>query len=261
MPSRRIIPCLDLKGGRVVKGIRFANLRDAGDPVELAKQYEAQGADEVVFLDIAATLEPRKATLDAVQRVAAELTIPFTVGGGVDSVEDIHRLLHAGCDKVSLNSAAVRNPNVLVDAARRFGSQCVVVAIDARRLPDAHFEVMTGGATVATGLDAVRWARTAVDCGAGELLITSIDRDGTKSGFDLPLLREIRDAVNVPIIASGGAGSAEDFAQVFVDCDVDAALAASLFHYGELSIGDLKTFLSRRGIDVRPLGPLIAGRV
>ncbi|MFN2527222.1 MAG: imidazole glycerol phosphate synthase subunit HisF [Candidatus Baltobacteraceae bacterium] len=260
MPTRRIVPCLDLKDGRVVKGVRFANLRDAGDPVELAKQYEAQGADELIFLDIAATLEARKATLEAVEHVAAELTIPFTVGGGVDCVEDIRLLLQAGCDKVSLNSAAVHDPSVLRDAAAFFGSQCIVVAIDARRVPGEGFEVMTGGGTIATGLDAVQWARTAVESGAGELLVTSIDRDGTKSGFDLPLLREIRQAVNVPIIASGGAGSAADFAQVFMECDVDAALAASLFHYGELSIGDLKASLSDRGIDVRPLGSIIVER-
>ena len=259
MPTRRIIPCLDLKNGRVVKGIRFANLRDAGDPVELAKQYENAGADELVFLDIAATLEARKATQDAVQRVAAELSIPFTVGGGVDSVEDIRRLLHAGCDKVSLNSAAVRNPGVLREAAALFGSQCIVVAIDARRLPDGTFETMIGAGTTATGLDAVEWARTAVEFGAGELLVTSIDCDGTKNGFDVPLLQAIRRVVNVPLIASGGAGSAEHFAQVFADCDVDAALAASLFHYGELSIGTLKIFLAERGIDVRPVDTPMVG--
>ena len=260
MPARRIVPCLDLKDGRVVKGIRFADLRDAGDPVELAKQYEAQGADELVFLDITATLQARKATQQAVEEVAAELTIPFTVGGGVGSLEDIRRLLRAGCDKVSLNTAAVRNPGLLIEAAQVFGSQCIVVAIDARRCATGTFEVMTGAGTISTGLDAIAWARTAVKSGAGELLVTSIDRDGTKSGFDLPLLREIRRAVNVPVIASGGAGCAADFANVFIDGDVDAALAASLFHYGELSIGDLKAFLHKRGIEVRPTTPLAAGR-
>lgn len=255
MPTRRIIPCLDLKDGRVVKGIRFANLRDAGDPVELAKHYERAGADELVFLDITATLEARTATLEAVERVAAEMTIPFTVGGGVDSIADIRRLLRAGCDKVSLNSSAVRNPQLIKDAAACFGSQCVVVAIDARRLPTGRFETVIDAGTMATGLDAVQWARTAVEYGAGELLVTSIDRDGTRDGFDLALLGAVRKAVNVPLVASGGAGSAEHFAEVFTRCDVDAALAASLFHYGELSIVTLKAFLRTRGIDVRPVDP------
>jgi len=221
----------------------------------LARQYERAGADELVFLDITATLEARKATLDAVQRVAAELTIPFTVGGGVNSIEDIRGLLRAGCDKVSLNSSAVRNPQLVRDAAARFGSQCVVVAIDARRLPDGSFETTIDSGTTATGLDAVQWARTAVEHGAGELLVTSIDRDGTKDGFDFALLGAIREATNVPLVASGGAGSADHFADVFTQCDVDAALAASLFHYGELSIAALKSFLRDRGIDVRPVDP------
>ena len=255
MPTRRIVPCLDLKGGRVVKGIRFENLRDAGDPVELAIRYERAGADELVFLDITATLEARTATLEAVERVAAELTIPFTVGGGIDSIEDIRRLLRAGCDKVSLNSSAVRNPALIQAAAASFGSQCILVAIDACRLPSGRFETLIDAGKTATGLDAVQWARSAVERGAGELLVTSIDRDGTKSGFDLAMLRAIREAVNVPLIASGGAGSAEHFAEVFARSDVDAALAASLFHYNELSIATLKTFLRDRGIDVRPFEP------
>lgn len=252
MPARRIIPCLDLKGGRVVKGVRFADLRDAGDPVELAKLYEGAGADELVFLDITATLEARTATLAAVRQIAAQLTIPFTVGGGVNSNDDIRTLLQSGCDKVALNSAAVRTPELIAQAAAEFGSQCIVVAIDARAAP-CGFETVIDAGRTGTGRDAVEWAREAARLGAGELLVTSIDRDGTKSGFDLPLLRAIRDAVNVPVIASGGAGRAEDFAEVFKTCDVDAALAASLFHYGELSIGDLKRFLTQRGISIRPL--------
>ena len=252
MPARRIVPCLDLRDGRVVKGVRFNDLRDAGDPVELAKQYEAAGADELVFLDITATLEARRATADVVRRVAAELTIPFTVGGGVSSIEDINDLLKAGCDKVSINSAAVRDPELLERAAELFGSQCIVAAIDARR-SGSSFEVVTGGGTVPTGLDAVQWTQTAVQRGAGELLVTSIDRDGTKSGFDLELLQAIRRAANVPLIASGGAGCAADFTEVFLQCDVDAALAASLFHYGELSIPNLKSYLIERGIDIRPV--------
>ena len=260
MPTRRIVPCLDLKDGRVVKGTRFTNLRDAGDPVELAKRYEQAGADELVFLDIAATLEARKATREAVQRVAAELTIPFTVGGGIDSIDDIKSLLRAGCDKVSLNSAAVRNPALIKEAAARFGSQCILVAIDARRSEAGAFEVMIDAGSTPTALDAPGWARTAVEFGAGELLLTSIDRDGTKSGFDLPMLRQVREATNVPLIASGGAGCAADFAEVFLQCGADAALAASLFHYGELSIQDLKAYLSQSGIDVRPNGPARAAQ-
>jgi cyclase len=251
--ARRIIPCLDIKDGRVVKGVRFVELADAGDPVALARRYEDEGADELVFLDITATVEGRQATLDVVRAVARELTIPFAVGGGVRSVEDVNDLLRAGCDKVSINSAAVRDPELVRAAARRFGSQCVVVAIDARRTPTvtSGFEVVVDGGRTATGLDAVAWARTCEQRGAGELLVTSIDRDGTRDGFDLPLTRAIRDACDLPLIASGGAGTIADFVDVFLVADADAALAASLFHYAELAIADLKDALLAQGIVVR----------
>ncbi len=253
MLARRIVPCLDIKDGRVVKGVRFVELSDAGDPVALARRYEAEGADELVFLDITATVEGRRATLAVVGAVARELTIPFAVGGGVRNVEDVNDLLRAGCDKVSINSAAVRDAGLVGAAARRFGSQCVVVAIDARRAPGttSGFEVVVDGGRTATGLDAVAWARTCEQRGAGELLVTSIDRDGTRDGFDLPLTRAIRDACNLPVIASGGAGAIGDFADVFRVADADAALAASLFHYAELAIADLKEALAAQGIVVR----------
>ena len=252
MLARRIVPCLDIRDGRVVKGVNFVALRDAGDPVELARAYEAAGADELVFLDITATIEERRATLDVVRAVARELTIPFTVGGGVDGVENVRELLRAGCDKVSLNSAAVREPNLLARASAEFGSQCVVLAIDARRKADGWEVVIDGGRT-ATGLDAVAWAREACGPdGAGEILLTSMDRDGTRSGYDLALTSAVRAAVEVPVIASGGAGSIEDFARVFLDAGADAALAASLFHFGEIEIGVLKEALARRGIPIRP---------
>jgi cyclase len=235
--------------------VRFVRLADAGDPVELARLYEARGADELVFLDITATLEGRRAMREVVAAVAAELTIPFTVGGGVASTADVRALLRAGCDKVSLNSAAVREPHVLHEAADEFGSQCVVLAIDARRsADDAGWEVVVDGGRTPTGRDAVQWACLAASLGAGEILLTSIDRDGTKMGFDLALTRAVRDAVGVPVIASGGAGSASDFADVFSVADADAALAASLFHFGELDIGALKADLATRGVHVRPLG-------
>lgn len=254
MLVRRIVPCLDIKDGRVVKGIRFVELRDAGDPVELARAYENSGADELVFLDITATVEGRKATREVVRAVAAELTIPFAVGGGVNSVDDVRSLLRAGCDKVSLNSAAVRTPEVLEAAAAEFGSQCVVLAIDARfRGNSGGWEVVIDGGRTETGLDAVEWAARGTRLGAGEILLTSMDRDGTKSGFDIPLTRAVRDAVNVPVIASGGAGGEDDFARVFLEADADAALAASLFHFGELAIPDLKDALLAKGIPIRPV--------
>jgi cyclase len=253
MLARRIIPCLDIRAGRVVKGVRFVRVADAGDPVELARLYEARGADEVVFLDITATVEGRRAMRDVVRAVAAELTIPFAVGGGVSSVDDVRDLLRAGCDKVSLNSAAVRNPELLRAAANEFGSQCVVLAVDARRTAGGGWEVVVDGGRTPTGRDAVAWALEAAQLGAGEILLTSIDRDGTKAGFDLALTRAVRAAVAVPVIASGGAGCAGDFADVFLDGGADAALAASLFHFGELDVGDLKTALRERGIRVRPL--------
>lgn len=253
MLVRRIVPCLDIKDGRVVKGVRFVELRDAGDPVELARAYEASGADELVFLDITATVEGRKATREVVRAVAEELTIPFAVGGGTSTADDVRLLLRAGCDKVSLNSAAVRDPYVLQAAAAEFGSQCVVLAIDARRNSSgASWEVIIDGGRTATGLDVIEWAQRGAQLGAGEILLTSMDRDGTKSGFDVELTRAVHDAVNVPVIASGGAGSAEDFVRVFEDGKADAALAASLFHFGELAIPNLKEALHARGIPVRP---------
>lgn len=253
MLARRIIPCLDIKDGRVVKGVRFVALADAGDPAALARRYEEEGADELVFLDITATVEGRRATLEVVRAVARELTIPFAVGGGVRGVEDVNDLLRAGCDKVSLNSAAVRDPVIIRESAHRFGAQCIVVAIDARRsrAVPSGFEVVIDGGRTATGRDAVGWAREAEALGAGELLVTSIDRDGTKDGYDLRLMRAMREVVNLPIIASGGAGSVADFVAVFRDADADAALAATLFHYAELAIGDLKTGLAQAGIVVR----------
>ena len=253
MLARRIVPCLDIKDGRVVKGVRFVELSDAGDPVELARRYEAEGADELVFLDITATVEGRRATLAVVRAVAAELTIPFAVGGGVADAEHVNDLLRAGCDKVSVNSAAVRDPELIRAASRRFGAQCVVVAIDARSSGNtpSGFEVVVDGGRTPTGRDAVAWASECERLGAGELLVTSIDRDGTRAGFDIPLLRAIRGACNLPVIASGGAGTVQHFVDVFREADADAALAASLFHYAELAIGDLKDALAREGIVVR----------
>ncbi len=252
MVAKRIVPCLDIREGRVVKGVNFVALRDAGDPVELAEIYERSGADELVFLDITATVEGRNATHDAVRAVASTLTIPFTVGGGVNGVEDVRRLLRAGCDKVSVNSAAVRDPSVLRSASGEFGRQCVVLAIDARR-SDGAWEVVIDGGRTPTGRDVVRWAEEACgEDGAGEILLTSMDRDGTKSGFDVALTRAVRDAVDVPVIASGGAGSVDDFARVFTEAGADAALAASLFHFGEIEIGALKEALAQRGISIRP---------
>lgn len=250
MLVRRIVPCLDIKEGRVVKGVRFVELADAGDPVELARRYENEGADELVFLDITATVEGRRATLAVVRAVAAELTIPFAVGGGVGSVADMNDLLRAGCDKVSVNSAALRNPGLIDEAAHRFGAQCVIVAIDVRTV-DEKFEVVVDGGRTPTGRDAIGWAQEAERRGAGELLVTSIDRDGTRAGFDLPLLRAMREAVSLPIIASGGAGELAHFVDVFEQAGADAALAASLFHYGELAIVDVKRELAAHNIPVR----------
>ncbi|HTW82812.1 MAG TPA: imidazole glycerol phosphate synthase subunit HisF [Candidatus Sulfotelmatobacter sp.] len=258
MLARRIIPCLDIKDGRVVKGVKFVDLSDAGDPVALARRYEEEGADELVFLDITATVEGRQATLAVVRAVAHELTIPFAVGGGVRTLADVNALLRAGCDKVSINSAAVRDPALVTAAAERFGAQCIVVAIDARRSEGvpSGFEVVVDGGRTPTGLDAVAWARECERLGAGELLVTSIDADGTRDGYDLVLTRAIRDACDLPVIASGGAGATRDFVDVFVQADADAALAASLFHYAELEIATLKDALADAEIVVRrePVG-------
>jgi cyclase len=251
MLAKRIIPCLDVKDGRVVKGVRFVNLRDAGDPVENARLYDAEGADELVFLDISATPEGQVTTIEMVRRVAVEVFMPFTVGGGVRQVEDVRALLLAGADKVSINTAAVQNPQLLTAAAERFGSQCVVVAIDARRVNESRWEVYVRGGRTPTGLDAVEWAERAVGLGAGEVLLTSMDADGTLAGYDLDLTRTVAEAVPVPVIASGGAGQPQHFARVLTEGRADAALAASLFHDRVLSIGEVKTYLAERGIPVR----------
>jgi imidazole glycerol-phosphate synthase subunit HisF len=248
--TKRIIPCLDVKDGRVVKGVQFLDLRDAGDPVESAVAYDAQGADELVFLDITASHEDRSIMLDVVRRTAEVLYIPFTVGGGLRTVQDVRMLLRAGAEKVSFNTAALARPEVLREAAERFGSQCIVVAIDARREGD-RWGVYTHGGRRPTGRDAVEWAQEAVAAGAGEILLTSMDRDGTKDGYDLALTRAIADAVSVPVIASGGAGTLEHFREAFVDGDASGALAASLFHFGTYTIGEVKDYLAERGLEVR----------
>ena len=252
MLAKRIIPCLDIKDGRVVKGVNFINLRDAGDPVEQARLYNEQGADELVFLDISATHEGRKTTLDLVGRVADTVFMPLTVGGGIRTVEEMHALLLAGADKVSVNSAAVKRPELLSEGAARFGAQCIVLAIDARRT-DGNWEVYLNGGRVPTAIDAVEWAMRGVALGAGEILLTSMDADGTLAGFDLELTRTIAEAVSVPVIASGGAGRVSHFAEVLTDGKADAALAASLFHDGKLKIAELKTELQRQGIPVRSM--------
>jgi cyclase len=250
MLAKRIIPCLDVKDGRTVKGTNFVNLRDAGDAVELAKIYSEQGADEIVFLDITATAERRKTFSKLVKRIAAEINIPFTVGGGISSVEDIEILLSAGADKVSINSSAVVNPNILSDAARSFGSQCVVLAIDAKTVGN-DWKVYLNGGRIETDLEAIEWARRGVVLGAGEILLTSMNADGTKNGFEIELTRLVSEAVNVPIIASGGAGKPEHFAEVFADGRADAALAASVFHFREIEIPRLKNYLRGRNVEVR----------
>lgn len=250
MLAKRIIPCLDIKDGRVVKGVNFINLRDAGDPVEQARLYDEQGADELVFLDISATQEGRRTTLDLVGRVADTVFMPLTVGGGIRSVKEMHALLLAGADKVSVNSAAVKQPELLSEGAARFGAQCIVLAIDARH-NGASWEVYVNGGRVPTGLDAVEWAVRGVQLGAGEILLTSMDADGTLAGFDLELTRTIAEAVSVPVIASGGAGTVSHFAQVLTEGKADAALAASLFHDGKLNVAEVKRELEKRNIPVR----------
>jgi cyclase len=250
MLAKRIIPCLDVKDGRVVKGVRFLDLRDAGDPVEAAVAYDAQGADELVFLDITASHEDRSIMLEVVRRTAEVLYIPFTVGGGLRTVEDVRLLLRAGAEKVSFNTAALARPDVIREAAERFGSQCIVVAIDARRASDA-WTVYSHGGRRPTGRDAVEWAQEAVALGAGEILLTSMDRDGTKDGYDLELTRAVADAVTVPVIASGGAGTLEHFREAFVEGDASGALAASLFHFGTHTIAEVKDYLAGVGVEVR----------
>ncbi len=251
MLAKRIIPCLDIKDGRVVKGINFINLRDAGDPVAQAKIYNDAGADELVFLDISASLEGRKTMAEVVTAVADQVFMPLTVGGGIQSVEDMHRLLVAGADKISINTAAVNDPSLITRGAKRFGSQCIIIAVDARKTEEDRWEVVTYGGRQSTGLDAIDWVRKAVSLGAGEVLLTSMDADGTLSGYDLELTRRVAESVKVPIIASGGAGSMKDFADVLTIGKADAALAASLFHDKELTIPDLKTYLAKRNIPVR----------
>ncbi len=250
MLAKRIIPCLDVKDGRTVKGTNFVNLRDAGDAVELAKIYSANGADELVFLDITATNEKRKTLSQLVRQVAAEINIPFTVGGGINTIEDIEILLNSGADKVSINTSAVKNPQILADAAKNFGSQCVVLAIDAKKVGE-NWKVFLNGGRVETELNAVEWARKGVELGAGEILLTSMNADGTKEGFEIELTRLVSEAVNVPVIASGGAGELEHFTEVFEFGKADAALAASIFHFREIEIPQLKQFLRARNVEVR----------
>ena len=251
MLAKRIIPCLDVRDGRVVKGVNFVNIRDAGDPVELAKFYSDQGADEIVFLDITATSDARDTVADVVERTASQVFVPLTVGGGIRTLEDFQRLLRAGADKMSVNSAAVKDNALITRAAQRFGSQCVVLAIDARLRPEGWYEVVVAGGRTPTGIDAVEWARQGQELGAGEILLTSMDADGTKAGFDLLMTKAVTDAVSIPVIASGGCGSLEHFARVFEETGCDAALAASLFHFGELTVPQVKEFLRTRDIPVR----------
>ncbi len=251
MLAKRIIPCLDVTGGRVVKGVNFVELRDAGDPVEIAARYNEQGADELTFLDITATSDGRDLILHIIEAVASQVFIPLTVGGGVRTVEDVRRLLNAGADKVSFNSAAVANPQVIRDASDKYGAQCIVVAIDAKRRPGGGWDVYTHGGRKNTGLDAVAWARRMAELGAGEILLTSMDRDGTKIGFDLELTRAVSDAVPVPVIASGGVGALEHLSDGIRIGGADAVLAASIFHYGEFTVGQAKALMARDGIPVR----------
>jgi len=252
MLAKRIIPCLDVKDGRVVKGRRFVDLRDAGDPVALAARYDHEGADELVFLDITASAERRRTVVDLAAQVAEALSIPFCVGGGIDSVQDAAAILRAGADKVAVNSAAVRRPELLGEIAARAGAQAAVLAIDARRRDDGSYEVVIEGGRTPTGLDAVEWARRGVEHGAGEILLTSMDRDGTRDGFELELTALVADAVRVPVIASGGAGEAAHFVELFARTGAEAGLAASIFHSGEIAVGVLKEDLAARGVPVRP---------
>ena len=250
MLAKRIIPCLDVKDGRVVKGVNFVNLTDVGDPVDAAKAYYEAGCDELVFLDITATHEERDTTVDMVRRVAEQVFIPFTVGGGIRSVEDMNKMLKAGADKVSVNSSAVANPQLIADCAEKFGNQCVVVAIDAKKVEDGSWHVFVAGGRKDTGIDLLDWAKKVVSLGAGEILLTSMDKDGTKSGFDIEMLNAVANVVTVPIIASGGAGNSQHILEVFEQTPATGALAASIFHYGEVSIADTKQAMRQSGIEV-----------
>ena len=250
MLAKRIIPCLDVKEGRVVKGVNFVDLRDAGDPVELAAFYDKEGADELVFLDITASSDKRYIMLEVVKKVAEKIYIPFTVGGGINDLETIREIIASGADKVSINTAAIRDPSLITRGADKFGSQCIVVAIDAKKKGD-HWEVFTHGGRTPTGLDAIEWAKKAEKLGAGEILLTSMDRDGTKIGYDIELTRAIADAVKIPVIASGGAGTLGHIYEAFVDAHADAALLASLLHYRELTVKEIKDFVGDKGITVR----------
>ena len=251
MLAKRIIPCLDVRDGRVVKGVNFVNIRDAGDPVELARYYSDQGADEIVILDITATHEARKTVADVVERTAEQVFVPLTVGGGIRILDDFRELLRAGADKISVNSAAVARPELITQAAERFGSQCVVLAVDARSRGDGTWEVVVAGGRKPTGLDLLEWVKKGEALGAGEILLTSMDADGTKAGFDLPMTKAVTEAVGIPVIASGGCGSLSHFAEVFEETGCDAALAASLFHFGELTVPQVKEYLRARDIPVR----------
>lgn len=251
MFTKRIIPCLDVNKGRVVKGVNFVNLKDAGDPVEIARAYDAAGADELVFLDITASCEERDTVVDMVRAVAASVFIPITVGGGIRTVEDFKRLLREGADKISVNSAAIDRPELISEAAEKFGSQCVVLAIDARRRPEGGWNIYKHGGRLDTGLDVIEWAKRAEALGAGEILLTSMDCDGTKNGYDMELTRAVAEAVSIPVIASGGAGTLEHFHEALSEGGADAALAASLFHYKELEISQVKDYLAEKGISVR----------
>lgn len=251
MLTKRIIPCLDVLGGRVVKGVRFKRLRDAGDPPELARWYDEQGADEVVFLDIGASPEGREAMFDVVKRTAEQLFIPLTVGGGIRSLNHVERMLRSGADKVAINTGAVENPELVQEAARKFGSQCIVVAIDAKRVGKQKWEVYTYGGRKPTGVDAVEWAQQVESLGAGEILLTSMDADGTRAGYDLALTRTIAEAVNIPVIASGGAGNPQHIYEALTEGKADAALAAGIFHFGVYTVGEVKRYLHERGISVR----------
>ena len=254
MLTKRIIPCLDVKDGRVVKGIKFLSLRDAGDPVEIARAYEKQKADELVFLDITASYENRKTLIDVVRKVAENIFMPFTVGGGIRGIDDIRALLNAGADKVSINTTAVNDPRIIAEASKRFGSQCIVVAIDAKKVATGvdRWEVFTHGGRTSTGIDALQWARRAQKLGAGEILLTSMDFDGTNDGYDIKLTKAVATSVKIPVIASGGAGTKEHFLDVFKNGKADAALAASVFHYGKYKVSEIKKYLKAKGVNIRP---------